>query len=796
MQKTTLTIFISSFYIAGIIAYLHNSVIIFAFAALIVLSACILKDFIKPGYALIIYLSFAAAIVNCSIQINEKDALYELAPAQGTITGTVISIPTTNYDNKTKFYLKADTAKINNKEYKNLNSKTIITLNDNKINYEKLNIGDKIELTGTLREPLKASNPSQFDYKNYLKYQKAFTTFYVKGKKDKHWKILSKPANPGLKFLQKLNNTRQSIINIHKEYLKSPNLEILGGIVFGDDAINPPNEIRNSFINSGLLHILAASGMNVSIIFGIWYFLGTRMRLNYRIIILIGAGLVGFYTLMTGMGASVLRAALMIEFVLLGKLIDRNADGIALLFFVALILLLFNPAMIMEVGFQLSFIVTFALMYNCPAVLSGIENKYLQFTAGTLMIPIVAQVWAAPVQMFYFNNFATYSIFANILITPLIMIISFLGFVSSILALIPIIAYKVCMITDYILAPFITGLVNISNFFSNLPGSLLITPHPSLVQIILYYSALLVIGALLNLKFKHTKLMSAAVCLFIIFGLSLIKFDNGKCEVITFSVGNADSFLIKTPEKRYVLIDTGKNSYGNFSPADAIINKYLKDNGIKMLDLLIITHYDTDHAGGAQDILKTVKAKQILTGPNEPDSKSAKNLVQYMKTTNQNISKAQNNKTVLEEKNLAIKTFVPYPDNTENDNESSVITLLSYKDFDILFMADATHKSYYKIETKLPKQIEILKSGHHGAFNTITKDMTKNMQTVLISTGINSYGHPNSETIDILIKNGLKIMRTDTDNAIKISTDGLEYTVYKYKPQEKRFIKEFREKAL
>ena len=213
--------------------------------------------------------------------------------------------------------------------------------------------------------------------------------------------------------------------------MKSPNIEVLGGIVFGDDAINPPDLIKTSFINSGLLHILAASGMNVSIIFGIWYFIGTRLRLNYRFVILVGAVLVGFYTLMTGMGPSVLRAALMIEFVIFGKLIDRAADSIALIFLVALLLLLYDPAMINDVGFQLSFVVTFALIYCVPPVLDRIKNKPANFLAGAVLIPFVAQLWAAPIQMFYFNNFATYSVLANLAITPFIMLISFGGFLGS-----------------------------------------------------------------------------------------------------------------------------------------------------------------------------------------------------------------------------------------------------------------------------------------------------------------------------------------------------------------------------
>lgn len=766
-------------------------VIPIAFMSAAILIWALLKDKISFNRAIIIYFFFALAILNCHLQIKNFDDLSKLAPANASVKGTIISIPTTNKPESTKFYLNVKSAKINNEKYEKLNSKTIVTIKDKRYNYEKLKIGDNIELTGKLRRPMKAVNPSQFDYQKYLKYNKTFTTFYVNSG---YWKVVSEPNSFGWVFLQNLNNKRQEIINIHKKYMDSPNIEVLGGIVFGDDAINPPDYIRHSFINSGLLHILAASGMNVSIIFGIWFFIGTRLRLNYRLNILIGAGLVLVYTLMTGMGASVLRAALMIEFVLFGKMIDRNADGVALLFFVALILLLYNPAMIMEVGFQLSFIVTFALMYICPPVLGRIDNKIAEFLAGCLLIPLVAQFWAAPIQMFYFNNFASYSVFANILITPFIMIISFIGFAASILAMIPPIADRVCMIADYILNPVVTGLVNISDFFSNLPHSLLITPHPGLVQIVFYYAALLCIGYLLRLKIKHPKWMALSLAVFVIFGLSLIKFDNGKCEVLAFSVGNADSFLIKTPKQKYVLIDTSRGSFGaGFSQADAIINKYLKDNGIK-LDLMILTHFDSDHSGGAVDILRVIKTKKVLITENKPDTKTALALVEYLDGKKVDYSVAKNNEIVLEEPDLTVKTYVSHI--KENDNENSVITLLQYKDFDMLFMGDGSVKTYGKIKENLPENIEILKVGHHGAKNTVNKSMLKNTQAAVISTGFNMYGHPAPVTMNQLIKNGVCVLRTDSLNAVKIVTDGREYKVYRFVPDKKRFRKLFKSPVL
>ena len=119
-----------------------------------------------------------------------------------------------------------------------------------------------------MRRPFYSTNPSQFDYSAYLRNFNTFTTTYADGK---DVTVLSYKPSFRWKFLQTLNNTRNRVLKVHSKYLKSPNLEILGGIVFGDDAVATPDYIKNSFINSGLLHILAASGMNVAFIYSFFF---------------------------------------------------------------------------------------------------------------------------------------------------------------------------------------------------------------------------------------------------------------------------------------------------------------------------------------------------------------------------------------------------------------------------------------------------------------------------------------------------------------------------------------------
>ena len=104
----------------------------------------------------------------------------------------------------------------------------------------------------------------------------------------------------------------------------------------------------------------------------------------------------------------------MLVFVLIGKLIDRDAHSISLLAFVAFLMLLYNPMYINDVGFQLSFIVTFGLLIMTPFLMRG-KNKFVNWVIGTVSIPIIAQLWVMPIQIFYFNNISLYSVFANIM---------------------------------------------------------------------------------------------------------------------------------------------------------------------------------------------------------------------------------------------------------------------------------------------------------------------------------------------------------------------------------------------
>ena len=774
-------------YVFSLFGALCGHIALFSFIISAVLIYLIIKEYCPIKYAVIWTAIFYLGIANTSLRLRSIDDLLNLAPINSKITGTIVSIPQGFNENKPKFFFEVNEINFGSVKKKLKNEKVLVTVNsfpDKPVSFDGLKIYNSMTLTGRLSTPFKAGNPSQFDYGNYLRNHNTYAVFYANG-----IDLLDKPLSGRAKLLQEINDYRERVLSVHSKYLPSPNLEILGGIVFGDDAVSPPKEIKQSFVNSGLLHILAASGMNVAFIYAFFYFLTSMLRVPFKIRVSLGMVMVVIYSLMTGLGASVIRAAGMLLFVLAGKLIDRDTHSISLLSFVALLMLLYNPLWINDVGFQLSFVVTFGLLLMMP-LFTKAENKILDFIISSVTVPIIAQLWVIPIQIFYFNNISLYSVFANIMSVPILMVLSFGGFISALLSAITPISNLICQIFDFVLNPMITLLVNISDFWGKLPNSAIQTTHPSVFQIGLYYGILLCTVGLLYKEIREKylkKLLIGLSVLSVILALTLIPVKSHNLEVTTFDVGNADCFLIKTPSNEYLMIDTGKAGYnGGKSQAEIIVLKYFKDIGIKNIDSIIITHFDNDHCGGTVDLLNNLKVNKLFVNDLKHESNSAKEIYRVSKNKTKLIL-AENKQTVYNKDGLKITNFITTDNKYDNDN--SVITLLEYKDFTMLFTGDAGVNSLNKVIDNLPRNITVLKAPHHGAAGGINKEITEYLNPLysVISTGENKFGHPSIYTLKLL-KN-TNILRTDIDNSIRFSVSDKGLLVLTYDAKQKKYTK-------
>ncbi len=730
------------------------------------------KKFISKKFSIILMLIFAFGISYTNYKTPQNDELQKYVFQNCQIIGTVASIP--KYDNqKTKFYF--DVKEINTK--KEIGQTAVsIYISEN----PKIQIGDILILKGKFQNPHKATNFGQFDYADYLKNQGIFTVFY-----SQNYKTQGKSEDFHFKAQKYFANLAEKILQKHSKYLTQNQTDLLGGIVFGHRSINLSDDLKQDFINSGTFHILAASGMQIALVLLFWCFLMKLIKLPYNFSLISGGFIIIFYACFTGFPASILRALLMAEFIILGKLIDRQADNVALLLFVCSLMLLYNPVSLLDVGFQLSFVTTFGLIFAIPRFSVKLKNLPPWFSS-TIFVTLIAQIFASPLLVFYFNNLPLYSLFANIFILPLVSVITFAGFLSGILALLPE-TNLIILIFAKILGPILIGINQIAEFFSNLPDSLIYVKQISVFSVILAYIFIIFFILLIENGFKNKFFMAvsfASLGMFLFLNINFLPQKN--LDITFFNVGNSDAILVKLPNGKQFLVDTGRaNPYGA-SSGKTIITEYLKSTGNSKLEAIILTHPDADHIGGCLDILKFTKPQKIYQTTTTKGTKTVTELENYLAKNNLNVqSISQNSCLNLDlDKNVKIKLYAP-KGSTQNSN--SLITYIEDGNFSALLMGDNEKDTSDFLKISIKKPINVMKIGHHGSKDSINEKMINNLhpQNVVISVGKNNYHHPDSEVLDLLEKHKIRTYKPCEENMMVFDYNKKHLNIKKYYPETK-----------
>ena len=606
--------------------------------------------------------------------------------------------------------------------------------------YDKFNckLGQKIKAKGEMKKPNKNTNFNLFNYQNYLLSEKIYHTFTAS-----NIQIIDSNQNIFYKIKEKLYK--------HTEKYKTQNY--LQALVLGDDN-NLNEDIKNSYQTNGISHLLAISGAQITLFTCLLLFIFNKIFSKNTSYILTIIFLI-FYLFITNFQASILRATIFFIILTINKQFELKIDTITLLAITCGILLIYNPYYIYNLGFILSFTISFFLI-----IFSKLINTYKNFFSKNLVISLIAFLASTPILI---NNF-----FEINLLSPLINLY-FIPLMSYII-------YPIALLTfifkplDNILFFLIQIMENASLFFSKINFLNLTMHHVNTSIFILYY--LLIIFIL----YKWSKGKNYLLLFFIILIFHHnINYLNPYSEITMIDVGQGDSILIKLKNnKGNILIDTGGeliDGKPKYDIANNITIPYLKSEGIDHLDYLILTHGDYDHAGMAINLIKNFKINNLVLnkGNNSLENK-------IIKSFNKNIINISSGTIKINNINLIFLNDL----NAHNENDDSLIIYTNIENKNILLMGDASKESEkYLLNTyNLPK-MDILKVGHHGSDTSSSK---KFIQTVspnisLISAGKNNiYGHPHQITLKNL-KNS-KIFTTKNDGAIKINlTKGTIKTV-------------------
>ncbi len=570
-------------------------------------------------------------------------------------------------------------------------------------------LGDYIKVIGVLNKPYDNTIFNLFNYNKYLLSNKIY---YILKAND----IIKIKDNTNI--LYKIKNIIYERIDKLKckDYIKT--------FVLGDKQ-DLSDEILSSYQQNGVSHLLAISGMHISLLVVILTKLLKKFKYNYFVISLF----LIFYAFLTSFTPSVLRAVFLYIF----KKIDKKN----LILLIASFMLFYNPYYIYNVGFLFSFVISFYLIY-----FGNLTNKFNNYFVKLFITSAICFVASIPIMI---NNFYYINIMSPLINVIFVPFISLIIFPLSLLTLI-------FPILDNILL-FLLNIMESLTLFCNNFNINLIMAKMNIFIFTLYY-------LIISLIFIKPKYFYILIIILIIH--TNIRYFNKNSHLTILDVGQGDSILLEIEDKS-ILIDTGGNMFSDYNIAYNKLIPYFKSLGIKKLDYLILTHGDYDHMGESINLINNFKVDNVIFNHNSYNDLEL-DLIRVLDE--------KNIKYYNELKQLNINNNILYFLNNklfDNENDNSSVIYTEINGAKILLMGDAGVNVEEDILNKYNlSNIDILKVGHHGSNTSSSKLFINKINPIysVISVGKNNwYGHPNDEVLETLKDS--TIYRTDINGSVK-----------------------------
>jgi competence protein ComEC len=369
-----------------------------------------------------------------------------------------------------------------------------------------LNYGDELILKNKFREIDPPRNPEEFDYKRFLNYKNIYHQAYLQCH---DWMYAGKNSgNFLLRYSFRLRNRLLAILS--SDRLKGDEYAVASALLLGyTDKLD--NELIAAYSETGTLHVLSVSGLHVAIVFvvfnGMLFFL-KRWRYGNLIRVVLLLFFLWFYALLSGLSPSVLRAAAMFSFIVYARSFKRNTNIYNTLAASAILLLLYNPYYIMDVGFQLSYLAVAGIVYIQPFFSDHIKTeKWLYKQLFELSsVSIAAQLATFPISLYYFHQFPNYFLLSNMLVIPLSTAVMYLGLFLLIVS--P--NEYLLDVTTMLFSKLLTGLNAVVNTISKWPCAVTEFIFIGPAEMILLYA--LMFGCFLFLRHKNLYFLQFSLC--------------------------------------------------------------------------------------------------------------------------------------------------------------------------------------------------------------------------------------------------------------------------------------------
>ena len=698
--------------------------------------------------------------------------------------GSLVDIPPTSifYEGQEKtLFIKGQVyKKTNNSNYQ------ILYLKNNSVEDIRLMIYDKyftdvpigkyILIRGKLSYFEHATNPGGFDEALYYARQNIFG--YVQCEK------IQEISGETHVFMENLYQFRLGWRKSLVDCIGEKNGGILAAMLLGEKS-EMDSEVKELYQNNGISHILAISGLHISFIGLGVYRLIRKTGLGYFPAGVFAMGILTLYVLMIGASVSAVRAYLMLALKIGADITGRVYDMLTAAMLGAAITVLYQSLYLTDGGFYMSYGAILGISLLLPVLehCFPYRSKWLSGCYASIAINIML----FPITLWFFYVFPTYSVLLNMFVLPLTGPILALGIVGSMfLLLLPPVGGVFLKLCGVILK-FYERACRMGN---GLPLARLVIGRPEWWEMLLYYLLLLlillVIFYAMKKKWKRKRYRWVWFLLAVAVGAMIFR-PRGRLEITMLDVGQGDGICLRGPQGNTYFIDGGSSDESGLGKY--CMEPFLESQGIGTLDYAFVTHGDSDHYSGIEEMLTRqemgIRIAHLVLPANYPSDKDLSALAK----TAQDVGVAVMTITggdYLREGNCLIRCLQPYEyEGDLKDNAASLVLEVEFGEFSMLCTGDVEGEGEELLLKKVSdKDYDVLKVAHHGSKYSTTKRFLElcTPEIALISAGKNNrYGHPHEELLQRLENAGCKIYNTQENGAIMLETDGnLYYSIREY----------------
>lgn len=644
-----------------------------------------------------------------------------------------------------------------------------------------LDYGRKITAGGELALPKGRRNPGGFDYRLYLAGNGVSATVFTSPSEVKaHAELGSNPLEGfGL-------GIRNRIISTINSTMPPQQAGLLNGMLIGyREGLD--QDVQSAFSNAGLTHIMAVSGANVAFIILPLLFIFKRMGLRTRSSSFIIIGVLVLFVYITGFEPSVLRAVIMAVIVLTGKIIMRESDVLTCIALAAIVMLVHNPLVLLNIGFQLSFTATLSLVLFYKEIKEKLRFRLMpELVADVLAATLAAQIGVLPISVYHFNQISLISVLSNLLVVPLTQVVTILGFL---IALVGQVSLPLAQLAGYVNCSLLSFILFVTKITAELPFAVIKVATPSILFVALYYVAVLFLlwyKPLYKPAVKIEQYIYTSVAVLVVWALPMI-FPRGM-EVVFLDVGQGDSTFIRTAAGKTVLVDGGgfssrKNQ--DSTMGDTVVVPFLLDYGVTRLDIVVATHGHDDHIQGLLPVIRNIAVSNIIVAENPGYESEFRALLNEAKKRNITVSTCKKGERILIDKNTIFEVLHPkvgYIPGKSPLNNGSIVLKLDYKDTEVLLTGDIEEEAERTlVESGADLKSDFLKVAHHGSNTSSTSQFLEAVgaKAGAISVGRNSFGHPSPEVLERLEEHSMDVFRTDRYGGIVLKSNGKNIKIIK-----------------